>query len=101
MQDSGGPEAGCQTASARDHRGPSDVLAHAGGRMEDGVIDASFDVVIVGAGSSGCALASRLSEKKDRRVLLLEAGTDYGDLAGLPEELGPSYTLWANPPRDP
>ena len=43
--------------------------------MEDGVIDASFDVVIVGAGSSGCALASPLSEKKDRRVLLRKALT--------------------------
>ncbi len=33
-----------------------------------------FDYVIVGAGSSGCALAARLSELEDARVLLLEAG---------------------------
>ncbi len=33
-----------------------------------------FDYVIVGAGSSGCTLAARLSELEDRRVLLLEAG---------------------------
>ena len=36
----------------------------------------SFDVVIVGAGTSGCLLANRLSANPSTRVALLEAGGD-------------------------
>ena len=36
--------------------------------------DASFDHVIVGAGTAGCLLANRLSADPRKRVLLIEAG---------------------------
>jgi 5-(hydroxymethyl)furfural/furfural oxidase len=43
---------------------------------EIGAAAEAFDYVVIGGGSAGCAVASRLSEAQGTRVLLVEAGID-------------------------
>ena len=44
-----------------------------------------YDVIVVGSGSCGSIVATRLSEDPNVSILLLEAGPDYPEIDDLPD----------------
>lgn len=61
------------------------------------IVDNAFDYVVIGGGSAGCVLASRLSENTGMRIALLEAGASDGPESMSSAESIDAMKLWGSP----
>jgi ribulose 1,5-bisphosphate synthetase/thiazole synthase len=58
------------------HPRPGDSKSHFLQAQEPYNVNPNYDYIIIGAGSSGCVLANKLSADPQKSVLLIEAGPE-------------------------